>query len=111
MRMALLIHVPSRQQVVGPSTVPCVVVSVRMWVCVGCGGGYPPTRCVCVCVCFVKVRGHENLTMIAPYEKKLSFLGLGTSVGTGGSILTADIIVVRTYDELTVGALVHYPSP
>ena len=68
----------------------------------GVGVGIHPLG---VCVCVVKVRGHENLTMIAPYEKKLSFLGLGTSIGTGGSILTADIIVVRTYDELTVGAL------
>jgi carboxypeptidase Q len=50
------------------------------------------------------VRGSESLTMVAPYERKLAFLGLGTSIGTGGKPLTADILVVHSYDELKAKA-------
>lgn len=38
--------------------------------------------------------------MIKPRVKKLSILGLGYSVGTGGQTIEAPVIVVSDFDEL-----------
>ena len=43
------------------------------------------------------VRGSESLTLLQPYVKPLGLLGLGSSIG--GDV-TAEVIVVRTFDEL-----------
>jgi hypothetical protein len=36
-----------------------------------------------------RVRGEEHLRMTAPYLKRMNFLGLGSSVGTGGAAINA----------------------
>jgi len=47
------------------------------------------------------VRGNERATLITPLRNKtLSILGLGLSVGTGGSVLRGDVLVVESFDEL-----------
>jgi carboxypeptidase Q len=38
--------------------------------------------------------------MISPRKKPMNVLGLGYSVGTNGSVLTSDVIVVKTFEEL-----------
>lgn len=50
------------------------------------------------------VRGEESLEMLSPIPRKLPMLGLGNSVGTGGRPLTADVMVVSSFDELTARA-------
>ena len=45
-------------------------------------------------------RGEESATMISPREVDLPMLGLGGSVGTGASAITAPVIVVDSKDEL-----------
>lgn len=46
-------------------------------------------------------RGEESLKMVAPYNKTLNFLSIGSSVGTNGAAITAPILVVSSFDELT----------
>lgn len=46
------------------------------------------------------VRGAESATLIEPVERSLTMLGVGNSVGTGPEGVTADVVVVRNYDEL-----------
>ena len=46
------------------------------------------------------VRGSESLEMTAPSQHALPMLGLGGSVGTPPEGLEADVLVVRTFDEL-----------
>ncbi len=46
------------------------------------------------------VRGHESATLVAPREQPLHMLGLGRSVGTPPEGITADVVVVSSYDEL-----------
>ena len=46
------------------------------------------------------VRGAESVTLIEPVERNLNMLGIGNSVGTGPDGVTADVVVVRDYDEL-----------
>ncbi len=47
------------------------------------------------------VRGHESLRVVSPVERELPMLGLGMSVGTPKEGITAPVVVVRSFDELT----------
>lgn len=38
--------------------------------------------------------------MLSPRRKSMNILGLGYSVGTNGKVLTADVVVVQSFDEL-----------
>ncbi|MFN2512450.1 MAG: M28 family metallopeptidase [Pyrinomonadaceae bacterium] len=63
------------------------------------------------------VRGEESLEMTAPVPRKLTMLGLGNSVGTPAEGITAEAVVVRTFDELETlgnqvrGKIVVYNVP
>jgi hypothetical protein len=46
------------------------------------------------------VRGEESLEMISPVTRSLTMLGLGNSVGTPEGGITAEVVVVRNFDEL-----------
>lgn len=46
------------------------------------------------------VRGDESVELLEPVSRKLSMLGLGNSVGTPPEGVTADVVVVRDFDEL-----------
>ncbi len=48
----------------------------------------------------VWVRGHEAAEIVSPSPRKLALLGLGTSVGTPPGGVTADVLVVSSFDEL-----------
>jgi hypothetical protein len=47
------------------------------------------------------VRGRESATMIAPVERPLPMLGLGMSVGTPPEGITADVVAVSSFEELS----------
>jgi len=46
------------------------------------------------------VRGREVLTLLTPHERDLLILGLGGSIGTPAEGITADVLVVHSFDEL-----------
>ncbi|KAG1675012.1 Carboxypeptidase Q [Nymphon striatum] len=46
------------------------------------------------------VRGQESLMMVKPREYHMNILGLGGSIGTPPDGITAEVIVVRSFDEL-----------
>lgn len=46
------------------------------------------------------IRGEESAKMISPYEKELSMLGLGGSVASPEDGITAEVIVVSSFDDL-----------
>ncbi len=46
------------------------------------------------------VRGQESATMIEPVRKPLTMIGLGMSVGTPKEGVTAEVVAVKTFDEL-----------
>ncbi len=46
------------------------------------------------------VRGDEYATLKTPIQKDMPMLGLGSSVGTGPDGITAEVMVVRDFDEL-----------
>jgi len=46
------------------------------------------------------VRGHESIEMIEPRFASLRVLGLGGSIGTGPEGLTAEVLVVQSFDDL-----------
>ncbi|HLL75511.1 MAG TPA: M28 family metallopeptidase [Pyrinomonadaceae bacterium] len=50
------------------------------------------------------VRGEESLELVSPEARALSMLGLGNSVGTPPEGVTAEAIVVRSFDELEARA-------
>ncbi len=47
------------------------------------------------------VRGEESLTLVSPRSAPLRMLGLGGSIGTPKKGITAPVIVVGSFDELT----------
>ena len=46
------------------------------------------------------VRGRESLTMIEPTSRPMAMLGLGDSIGTPTEGITADVVVVKSFEEL-----------
>jgi len=46
------------------------------------------------------IRGEETATLIAPYQKNIVLLGLGTSVGTPPEGIEGDVLVVESFEEL-----------
>jgi hypothetical protein len=46
------------------------------------------------------IRGNESAIMLAPLEKPLHMIGLGMSVGTPKSGITADVVAVNDFDQL-----------
>jgi len=63
------------------------------------------------------VRRSEELKMTSPREKKMDILALGGSIGTGGTPITAEVLVVATFEELianadkAVGKIVVFNAP
>ncbi|MDA1080694.1 MAG: M20/M25/M40 family metallo-hydrolase [Gemmatimonadetes bacterium] len=47
------------------------------------------------------IRGEESASMVAPRMQDLPMLGLGGSIATPAGGITADVMVVTSYDELT----------
>jgi len=47
------------------------------------------------------VRGTESAAMLAPVERNLPILGLGNSVGTAPEGISAEVVAVSNFDELT----------
>jgi carboxypeptidase Q len=61
------------------------------------------------------VRGRETAALVAPFERDLTMLGLGNSVGTPPEGVEAEVVVVRDFDELEVadarGKIVLFDAP
>jgi len=64
------------------------------------------------------VRGTESAVMMAPVERKLPMLGLGNSVGTPDGGITADVVVVANFEQLSAllpdrvrGKIVLFDAP
>jgi len=50
------------------------------------------------------VRGAESLEIVTPQPGTLAMLGLGNSIGTGGAPLEAELLVVRSFNDLEAHA-------
>jgi carboxypeptidase Q len=50
------------------------------------------------------VRGKESLEVVEPFQRSIPVLGLGGTIGTTGDGITAPVLVVRSFDELTAQA-------
>ena len=50
------------------------------------------------------VRGEETLTLLEPRVADLRILGLGGTIGTSPTGVTAEVLVVNSYDDLTANA-------
>ena len=50
------------------------------------------------------VRGNESADIVEPARHPMAMLGLGDSVGTGADAIQAEVLVVRTFDELDAKA-------
>lgn len=66
----------------------------------------------------VWIRGEERASLVAPVEREMAILGLGGSVGTPAGGIDADVVVVRSFDELDAlgkagveGRIVLYDVP
>lgn len=63
------------------------------------------------------VRGEESLELVSPVARRLSMLGLGDSVGTPAGGVTAEAVVVHSFNELEAlgdrvkGKIVVYNVP
>jgi carboxypeptidase Q len=63
------------------------------------------------------VRGEESLEITSPIQRKLTMLGLGDSLGTPAEGISAEAVVVRSFDELerlgerVRGKIVVYNAP
>ena len=63
------------------------------------------------------VRGAESLEMLTPVPRQLQMIGLGNSVGTPAEGISAEAVVVRSFDELdrlgqeVRGKIVVYNAP
>src|SRR5205085_6058644 len=63
------------------------------------------------------VRGEESLELVSPVSRRLAALGLGNSVGTPTEGVTAEAVVVHSFDELEAlgekvrGKIVVYNVP
>ena len=55
-------------------------------------------------ICYVKqcfgFRGFESATLVEPHNSSLSILGLGGSIGTSPEGILAEVLVVKTFDDL-----------
>lgn len=49
-------------------------------------------------------RGNESAVLLSPIETKLHILGLGYSVGTVEEGITAQVLVVESFDDLHLKA-------
>jgi hypothetical protein len=45
-------------------------------------------------------RGNEEVTLLQPRVTKMAMLGLGSSIGTQPEGITAEAVVVESFDEL-----------
>ena len=46
------------------------------------------------------IRGEESITLLKPFKKNMSMLGLGGSVRTNRGGITGEVIVVNDFDDL-----------